>query len=161
MSYGENSDEAHVVDADGFYRILFTPDKIQSGDVYKFDADGRYGTGEEFTYNIFIEDAPQYYVSFKDGTPVGLSGEETYFALNRIEQNIATAEYESPAFFIGERDFSVKYCIWELANGSYRLIDDDNNEDTAFFQNNGNRRRLVYHTLCGRRRHLRNHAALG
>ncbi len=133
VRYGESENaEKHTIDTDGYYRIVFTPDKTQGGNLYKFDIDGRYGTGDEYKYNIYIEDAPQYYLSFKEEVPAGFSKEQTYFPLSRNEENVAAAEYESEAFFLGSRDYTLKYIIWELSGGTYRPIDDDNNENTDF-----------------------------
>ena len=59
--------ESHTVSDSGNYRILFTPSIERDGKVYAFNSDGEYGSGEEFIYNIYIEDAHSYYAVFESG----------------------------------------------------------------------------------------------
>ncbi len=134
VTYGE---ETHTVDNSGTYRILFTPTVERDGNEYAFDVDGRYGSGEDYKYNLFIEDAAEYFVVFDDGataftetSSTQINGKDAY-ALARYEQNTAAEEYRFGELFLSERDTALKYAVYELElTGEYRLIDDDNDEDT-------------------------------
>ncbi len=134
VAYGE---EIKTVAADGLYRILFTPEKTVGGNVYKFDENGNYGSGDGYEYSIYIEDAPEFYAAFKDEMKIGdadteINGASAY-RLSRYEKNVLAKEYRSAKFFIPERDVDVKYFIYERTpNGSFTLLDDDNDENTAF-----------------------------
>ncbi|MCM1306815.1 MAG: hypothetical protein NC037_04760 [Bacteroides sp.] len=124
--------ETKSVAADGYYRILYTPEKTVNGNVYKFDSNGNYGSGDGFDSSLYIEDAPQYFVVFKDGLYSGVAdaqiGDDDAYILTRYEENIAAKEYRSPKFFLSERGMDVKYTIYEkLPNGSY-----DSKSDAAF-----------------------------
>ncbi len=126
--------ETHTVTESGFYRILFTPEKTVNGNKYLFDENGNYGSGDDYKYSVYIEDAPQYYAVFENVTAqegdTQINGKSA-FLLTRYENNVATAEYRSAEVFAPERDYGIKYRIYELnVDGSFRLIDDDNNEDT-------------------------------
>ena len=129
--------EEHTVTESGYYRILFTPGNTVNGNNYLFDEDGNYGSGSDFSYHIYIEDAPQYFLVFDEkqktqgDTLEEINGKDSY-ALIRYEQNIAAAEYRGGEFFAPERDYRIKYSVYEkTASGNYTLIDDDNNEDTS------------------------------
>lgn len=132
VRYGE---EVHTAEQSGFYRILFTPVKTTNGSLYAFDENGVYGSGDGFTYSVYIEDAPQYFATFENvkvfsEEDARINGNPAY-ALTRYEKNVAAAEYRSAEIFAPERDFGVRYRVYEKsADGSFRLIDDDNNEDT-------------------------------
>ena len=126
--------ETHTVTESGYYRILFTPEKTVNGNKYLFDENGNYGSGDDYKYSVYIDDAPQYYAVFEN---VAVSDGDTQingkaaFALTRYENNVAAAEYRSAEVFAPERDFGIKYCVYEQnVDGSFRLIDDDNNDDT-------------------------------
>lgn len=126
--------ETHTVTESGFYRILFTSEKTVNGNKYLFDENGNYGSGDDYKYSVYIEDAPQYYAVFENVTAqegdTQINGKSA-FLLTRYENNVATAEYRSAEVFAPERDYGIKYRIYELnVDGSFRLIDDDNNEDT-------------------------------
>ncbi len=135
VKYGE---EVHTLSDSGNYRILFTPTVERDGKLYAFDEDGGYGSGDGYTYNIYIEDAPEYYVSFESGVSclsvgnnqIEINGKQAY-PLSRYEKNTSQQEYRIGDFFVAERDESVKYCIYEREpTGNFRLIDSDNDEDT-------------------------------
>ncbi|MDE7087094.1 MAG: hypothetical protein K2O67_02760, partial [Clostridia bacterium] len=116
--------ETHNIADDGYYRILYTPGEISGGNSYAYDENGNYGTGEKFTYNLYIQDAPQYFLLPEGGTE--------YIPLTRNENNVAASEYQSEEFFIAERDTTYRYAVYEMqTDGAYRLIDDDGDEDTA------------------------------
>lgn len=128
--------EEHIIASDGYYRILFTPDNTLYGSVYKFDENGNYGSGSDYKYNTYIEDAPRYFAVFKDGVNIyaaadsSIDGRDAYL-LQRYEKNVSSPEYRTPQFFVGDRDTDVKYCVYEEgADGAIRLIDDDNDADT-------------------------------
>ena len=130
-------DETHTVSAAGAYRILFTPGEVDGDDTYLFDSDGRYGTGDEYKYNLYIEDAPEYYVTFVDRVICGIPDTEINgegaFLLSRDESNVNAAEYTGAEFFANECDFTLKYRVYEKTpTGSFALIDDDMDEDTGF-----------------------------
>jgi len=114
--------ESHAITQNGYYRILFTPARTLSGDAYKFDENGNYGTGDGYDYNIYIEKAPLYYAVFEcdiavpPSSQTEINGEKAYL-LTRDET--ATAEkYKSEEFFVGERDFTVKAKIYEYITSS-------------------------------------------
>lgn len=115
--------ERHTVADSGNYRILFTPGERRGGNDYAFNDKGVYGTGDGYEYNLYIEDSPQYF--FRP------DGESEYRPLTRYEDNVSAAEYRSEEFFVPERDCKLKYCVYVLESGNYRLIDDDNDEDTT------------------------------
>jgi len=132
------SEETHTVADGGSYRILFTPEKTVNGNKYMFDEKGVYGSGDEYKYSVYIEDAPQYYVVFEEGaipevgavTDTEIDGCKA-FNLTRYENNVTAAEYRSAEIFAPKRDFGIKYRVYEKnPDGSFRIIDDDNNEDT-------------------------------
>ncbi len=132
--YGE---EKHVITDGGAYRILFTPKVVRDGNEYAFNSDGLYGSGEEYVYNVYIEDAAEYFAVFEEGVTVisdssatQINGKDAY-ALCRYEQNTTAEEYRFGELFIPERDTALKYRVYERElTGGYRLIDDDNDEDT-------------------------------
>lgn len=134
VSYGE---ETHPVTSGGLYRILFTPKVVREGNEYAFDVDGNYGSGEDYVYNLYIEDAAEYYAVFEEGADafgsepdLQINGKDAY-ALKRYENDTAAEEYRSEEVFVSVRDASLKYRIYELEiTGSFRPIDDDNDEDT-------------------------------
>ena len=129
------NDEQHIIAEDGYYRILLTPGRTVNGNKYLFDENGNYGSGDDFIYSVYIEDAPQYFVVFNnviadETAQTQIDGKPAY-NLTRYENNVAIAEYRSIEIFAPERDFGIKYCVYEqMADNSYRLLDDDNNEDT-------------------------------
>ncbi|MDE7380070.1 MAG: hypothetical protein K2N14_03355, partial [Clostridia bacterium] len=128
------NEETHTIAESGYYRILFTPEKTVNGNNYRFDENGNYGSGDDYKYSLYIDDAPQYYAVFEN---VEASDGDTQIngkpalALTRYENNVNAAEYRSAEVFAPERDFGIKYRVYELnVDGSFRLIDDDNNDDT-------------------------------
>lgn len=135
IRFGE---ESHSVSNSGYYRILFTPITERDGSIYAFNADGEYGSGDDYRYCLYVEDAPMYYAAFKSGVkkvsdkilPIDINGKPSY-PLVRYEKNIYGEEYRLIDFFVSERDTSVKFYIYELEpTGNYRLIDSDNDEET-------------------------------
>lgn len=134
VAYGE---ETHAITESGYYRILFTPEKVTDGKTYLFDENGNYGSGDEYRYSVYIEDAPRYYAVFEDGVILDsetagseIKGKPAY-SLAREESNVTAAEYRSTEVFAPERDFGIKYRVYEKTpDGTFRLIDDDNNADT-------------------------------
>ena len=138
VSYGGKD---YTVQADGYYRILFTPDKTLYGNTYRFDKDGNYGSGDDYVYNFYVEDAPAYFAVFKDGVKLKdgtqpqaeINGKPAYI-MERFEENVGAAEYRTPQFFVGEKDTDIKYYVYceEVLGGTYKLIDDDNDKDTEF-----------------------------
>lgn len=127
--------ETHRVAESGYYRILLTPEKTVNGNTYLFDKNGNYGSGDDFKYSIYIDDAPQYFAVFEnieaDGYDTEIDGKDAV-SLTRYEDNVSAAEYRSAEVFAPDKDFGIKYCVYEQnPDGSFRLIDDDNNEDTA------------------------------
>ncbi len=139
VAYGA---EEKTISATGYYRILFTPDKERDGKIYRFDDKGGYGSGSDYKYNVYIEDAPRYFVAFKEEITLQppenpeytatIGGNPAYY-MERYEKNTVSAEYRAPQLFSGGRDRDIKYCIYEEnAAGGYRLVDDDNDEDTDF-----------------------------
>lgn len=132
VTYGE---ETHVIARNGYYRILFTPAKTTNGNTYLFDENGNYGSGDDYVYNLYIEDAPQYYAVFDNVTIANFDAEidgAPACYLSRYENNVAAAEYRSSQVFAPQRDYGIKYRVYEKQyDGAFALVDDDNNEDTA------------------------------
>ncbi|MGM9681908.1 MAG: hypothetical protein ACI3XR_10450 [Eubacteriales bacterium] len=131
VSYGE---ESHSIRTGGCYRILFTPGERLEGKEYAFDKDGEYGSGEDYTYHLYLEDTLRYFAVFETAlnltADTEISGSPAYL-LSRFEENVTTEEYRTGKFFIGERDAVLRYKIYEEGlSGSFRLLDDDNDEDT-------------------------------
>lgn len=138
--YGEGeSAEEHEISSNGVYRILFTPTKVVNGNDYKFDADGNYGSGDDFIYNLYIEDASEYFAVIEEGfdrinapdPTVTIDGKPAY-PFERYEQNVTGEEYRLSEAFVAERDRAVKYSVYQKQIiGDYREIDDDNDADTT------------------------------
>lgn len=131
VSYQE---ESYTIRTGGCYRILFTPGERSNGNDYAFDKDGNYGSGDDFTFHLYIEDTLRYFVVFETDVRLTadaeISGSPAYL-LNRFEENVTSEEYRTEKFFIGERDAILRYKIYEEGlSGSFRLLDDDNDEDT-------------------------------
>lgn len=128
--------ETHTIGADGYYRILFTPPKTTDGKTYLFDENGHYGTGDDYIYSLFIEDAVQYYAVFRDG--IGIAGDETVderdaYLLKRYEDNVLLAEYRSAVFFLPDCDSEVRYALYEKsADGRFRPVDVDGDDKTKW-----------------------------
>lgn len=131
--------EEHEISANGVYRILFTPTKLVNGNEYKYDADGNYGSGEDFAYNLYIEDASEYFAVIEEGidrinapdATVTIDGKPAY-PFTRYEQNVTGEEYRLAETFVAERDRAVKYSVYRKEIiGDYREIDDDNDADTT------------------------------
>ena len=129
--------EVHEIQNEGCYRILYTPGEERDGDLYLFNQDGEYGTGEDYKYRLYIEDAPEYYAVFVDGIKTGtpdeiINGEGAYL-LTRDESNVLSASYKGARFFSSVCDYTLKYRIYERTPiGSFILIDDDSDDDTTF-----------------------------
>lgn len=132
-----HGEETHNVNNSGYYRILYTPTFTEEGNDYRFNSDGEYGSGEKYTYNIYIEDAPRYFVTFVDNTArvpsdTVINGENAYI-LSRDEKNVTLDEYFGATVFINECDYILKYRIYEeTLSGEFVLIDDDGDKDTTF-----------------------------
>ncbi|MGN0813765.1 MAG: hypothetical protein ACI4MH_00860 [Candidatus Coproplasma sp.] len=131
-------EEIHTVSDSGKYRVLFTPTTERDGKNYAFNPDGEYGSGEEYVYNLYIEDAPEYYAVFESGvdnlsegnTAQNIGGKQAY-PLFRYEKNLAAEEYRLSKLFVSARDASLRFNIYELEpTGNFRLVDSDNDEDT-------------------------------
>lgn len=130
----EEEVETQVISASGYYRILFTPGKNAEGNLYLFNKEGEYGTGDGYENCLFIEDAPQYYFqptqALSLSASTNINGKSAYY-LSRYEKNISVSEYRSVEFFVSKRDFILDYTVYEVdAGGNFRALDDDNNEDT-------------------------------
>lgn len=138
--YGVGDDaETHEIASDGVYRILFTPTRVNSGSEYAFNADGQYGSGDEYIYNVYVEDASEYFAVFEEGAEQIKSDAEsaeingkTAYPLTRYEQNTVGEEYRFGEIFTAARDTVLKYSIYEkTVLGDFRPIDDDNDADTT------------------------------
>lgn len=131
VSYGE---ESHTVRTGGCYRILFTPGERVDGKDYAFDKDGNYGSGENYTFHLYLEDTLRYFIVFDTAVKLTadteIAGSPAYL-LSRFEENVTSEEYRTEKFFVGERDTVLRYKLYEEGlSGSFRLLDDDNDEDT-------------------------------
>ncbi len=131
----EGRSETKTVAANGYYRVLYTPGETKNGDDYLYDEEGSYGTGEGYSYHLYIEKAPVYYLVFEDepsrSADATIEGNAAYL-LTRDESYTQAKAYESFEFFVGERDYDLRYRVYEydFYAGAYRLIDADNDEDT-------------------------------
>lgn len=67
----EGFSDSYTVASSGYYRVLFTDGNTTGGDYYCFDKDGNYGTGDDYSYNLYVEKAPSYYAVFPDGINAG------------------------------------------------------------------------------------------
>lgn len=130
-------EEVHDITADGYYRVLYTPGETRNGNMYLYNEDGRYGSGDDYIYHVVVSDAPRYFIVYPDKTPVGVPAETlkidgmSAYLLTRYEQNVATEEYRTDKLFAGEVNYALRYAVYEEeANGVYTLLDDDNNADT-------------------------------
>lgn len=130
VAYGT---ENHTVEADGYYRILFTPGETRLGNDYLFNDKGEYGSGDGYDFHVYIEDAPRYFAAIVGGataeTETEIKGEPAYLLMR--DEKITTAKrYKSVPLFVAVRDTVLKYRIYEETASGYRMIDDDNDEDT-------------------------------
>ena len=129
--------EEHEVSASGYWRILYTPGKTVSGNYYLYDSDGNYGSGDDYAYHLYLEEALRYFAVFPDTQPDVLPdadteiGGESAYLLSRYENNTAAAEYRSGEFFLADQDMSLRYEIYEeQTTGAMRLLDDDDDDTT-------------------------------
>ena len=134
VAYGE---EIHTAKASGNYRILFTPGEVEDESTYLFDDDGNYGSGDSYKNHLYIEDAPEYFITLVNITgknPSDLTiNDEVAYPLLRVEESITLPRYRGALFFSSECEFVLKYRIYEKTPlGGYVLIDDDRDEDTTF-----------------------------
>lgn len=114
--------DSQTITQNGYYRILFTPGATKSGDGYLFDENGNYGTGDGYTYHIYIEKAPRYYAVFDSDISSLPSSSETIngqsaYLLTRDEAKTAEV-YSSEEFFIGTKEFTLKTRIYEYISSS-------------------------------------------
>ncbi len=130
--------EEHKIEQEGNYRILFTPTKSIGVNQFAFNQDGAYGTGDGYVYQLYLEFAPEYFVTtvneelMLETSTVDINNEKA-FALTRYEDNVAAPEYRGAEFFTPTPDYNFKYRIYDkLSNVDYQMIDDDNDADTTF-----------------------------
>lgn len=122
--------ESHVISADGSYRILFTPGKEVGLQKFLFDENGNYGTGSDYQYHIYIEDAPAYFLSFHENLltkaePTDISNTEKGYSLTRDESVLSPATYNSEPFYVGEEDLVLHYSVYEKEEGGYKRLGED------------------------------------
>lgn len=127
LSYGE---ESHTITAKGYYRVLFTPGKEVSGNEFCFDENGNYGSGENYTYHLYIEDATLYYISFETPLKTQATGEMitndiTGYLLDRDESKLTVETYKTPAFFVPEEDDEIYYSIYVKEGESFKKEGND------------------------------------
>lgn len=129
--------ETYTVPASGTYRILYTPGKITDSNLYLYDENGNFGTGDDYKYYSYINEASLYYVVFKEKyiskytESVKINNEDAY-KLN-YNHDDASGGYKSLDFYVGAEDANLNYLIYrfdEITN-DYILINDDNDDDTV------------------------------
>ncbi len=129
----------YTVKYSGYYDIKYIADKTIDGNIYKYDEFGNYGTGDDYTYNAYIDESSLYYISFKnelttkyqDADKVEYNSNVLYKLDFNRDTNITN--YKSKEFFINERDYTFNYNIYlyDQVTNSYNVIDDDNDSDTV------------------------------
>ena len=128
--------ERHEMTNDGYYRILFTPGTVTNNNTYLYNEKGDYGTGEDYTYYLYIADAPQYYVTLvseviADSTDVTINDEAAYLLTRDESQTLTT--FTGSHFFISNTNYTLRYRLYEQDSmGNNILIDDDNDNNTTF-----------------------------
>lgn len=138
VNYSDN-EATYTVKYSGYYDIKYIADKTIDSNIYKYDENGNYGTGDDYIYNAYIDESSLYYISFKsevtskyqDSDKVEYNGETLYKLEFTRDTNITN--YKSKEFFVGSRDFVFNYNIYLLdqVTNSYNVIDDDNDSDTV------------------------------
>lgn len=97
--------EKYTVPASGTYRILYTPGKITDSNLYLYDENGNFGTGDDYKYYSYINEASLYYVVFKEKyiskytESVKINNEDAY-KLN-YNHDDASGGYKSLDFYVG------------------------------------------------------------
>ncbi len=135
------SSDTYEVKKDGLYRILYTPGKTEDSKDYRFNEDGNYGEGEDYTYFAYVSEASEYFIEFKDNYTskyVESDSNEFEYEGNTViaykltyNRDSNAGGYISKEFFINLRDTNFNYNIYKLEDGVYTRIDDDNDEDTV------------------------------
>ncbi len=125
----KKEEETHTIENDGYYRIVYTPGKTIDGNEYLFDENGNYGSGDDYIYHLYIEDAPLYYLAFEEqlrSKEEGV-GVRDYLAypLTRDESKVTTPTYRSPSFFVDEENKKLHYMLYRKEKDHYKRVDED------------------------------------
>lgn len=128
----EEKFEEYTVLATAKYRVIFTPPKIENGDIYAFNEDGEYGTGSEYKYSIYLEEEVDYYLEFCNLTPSKEADvvyeDRKLFKLERDLEHPDAFLYSSIDIFLSLPEQKVMYRLYQKNQDSYELIDDDEDE---------------------------------
>lgn len=117
----------------GKYRIIYTPKKTIDGKEYAFDADGNYGSGDEYKYSLYLEEEEEYFIQFYNLTPsaddfIEADGKILY-PLARDLEYPNLFQYTTADFFLHEIDQKVEYTLYQRQGEAYEVIDDDSDEN--------------------------------
>ncbi len=125
----KKDEETHTIGNDGYYRIVYTPGKTKDGKEYLFNKDGDYGSGDDYIYHLYIEDAPRYYLAFQEQIRSKEEGEfvrgYTAYSLSRDESIVTSPSYRSNSLFVEEEEQKLHYMIYRKENDSYKRVDED------------------------------------
>lgn len=134
-----DTESTYTVKYSGYYDIKYMASKTVDGNIYKYDELGNYGTGDDYTYNAYIDESSLYYISFKnelttkyqDSDKIEYNSNVLYKLDFNRDTNITN--YKSKEFFIGDRDYTFNYNIYlyDQVTNTYNVIDDDNDSDTV------------------------------
>lgn len=120
------------------YRIIYTPDKEINGNIYRFNKDGKYGTGDDYSYNIYLEQVEEYYIYFRG---ISFNQYDTYYdnkGLTLLKRDLTSPSvylYKSKDVYLSEVDQKLEYIIYHKEGNNFEEIDDDNDEDKISYKN--------------------------
>ncbi len=120
------------------YRIIYTPDKVIDGKTYRFSKDGVYGTGDDYTYNIYLEQVEEYYIYFRN---INFSQYDATYdnkGLTLLQRDLTSPSiylYKSKDVYLSEVDQKLEYIIYHKVGNYFEEIDDDNDEDKISYKN--------------------------
>ncbi len=120
------------------YHIIYTPDKVIDGNTYRFNKDGQYGSGDDYVYNIYLEQVEEYYIYFRDITFSQYDATYDNKGLTLLERDLTSPNiylYKSQDIYLSNVDQKVEYIIYHKEGNTFEEIDDDNDEDKISYKN--------------------------
>lgn len=143
-SNGENvkysdTEDTYTIKYSGYYDIKYMSEKTVDDNIYKYDENGNYGTGEDYIYNAYIDESSLYYISFKDTlTSKYQAGDEINYndlTLYKLDftRDTNISNYKTKEFYVSKRDYALNYNIYVLdqITNTYNVVDDDNDSDSV------------------------------